>query len=310
MTVPISVITCTHNPKPQYFQRVLDALAAQTLSPSQWDYLVIDNCSRESVAKVFDLSCVPRARVSREETLGLTPARLRGIRESRGTILVFVDDDNILAPDYLEETWRIAVDYSFLGSWSGQCFPEFEEKPPEWTRRYWGNLAIREFAGNHWSNQPRLASTMPCGAGLTVRRSVAERYQTLHQEGGRSFQLDRKGNSLLSAGDNDLAACACDIGLGQGIFERLKLTHLISAGRLTEEYIVRLAEGIHYSSVILDALREIRTPPRNLAGRLIDWVRVLRLPPPHNRIAAAAFRGRDRAAREIAGQFKELKETD
>ena len=42
------------------------------------------------------------------ERLGLTPARLRGIRESRGELLVFVDDDNVLERDYLEVALALA----------------------------------------------------------------------------------------------------------------------------------------------------------------------------------------------------------
>jgi hypothetical protein len=40
---------------------------------------------------------------------------------------VFVDNDNLLDPDYLEMALRIARELPFLGSWSGQCRPEFEE---------------------------------------------------------------------------------------------------------------------------------------------------------------------------------------
>jgi hypothetical protein len=46
---------------------------------------------------------------------------------------------------------------------------------------------------------------MPCGAGLCVRRGVAEHYLRLHESGERTFQLDRTGDALLSGGDNDLA---------------------------------------------------------------------------------------------------------
>lgn len=87
-----------------------------------------------------------------------------------------------------------------------------------------GNLVIREFDHNVWSNLPRLPESMPCGAGLCVRRNVALHYLDLHESGKRSFQFDRNGTSLLSGGDNDLAACACDIGLGVGLIASLKLT--------------------------------------------------------------------------------------
>ena len=225
--------------------------------------------------------------------------RLRGIREANGDLLVFVDDDNLIDPDYLETAARVADEKPFLGSWSGQCRPEFEEVPPDWTRRYWGNLVIREFDRDVWSNLPLLPETMPCGAGLCVRRNVARHYVRLHETGERAFQFDRAGDALLSGGDNDLAACACDLGLGVGLIATLKLTHLIPRERLTEAYLVRLTEGIHFSSTLLDAARGVPPRPRDLLGSLADVLRILRQKAPHRRILRAAFRGRNRATRLI-----------
>ena len=159
----LSIIICTHNPRPRYFGRCLSALEAQTLPRDEWEFLLVDNDSAPDSAPQPDLSWHPHARSVFEGTLGLTSARLRGIREARGDLLVFVDDDNVLDADFLEAARRIARERPFLGSWSGQCRPEFEEPPPEWTRRYWGNLVIREFDRDVWSNLPRLPDSMPCG---------------------------------------------------------------------------------------------------------------------------------------------------
>lgn len=296
----LSVIICTYNPRSDYFGRTLEALRTQTLGPENWEMLVIDNASQKLVRERFDFSWHPHARVVREDKLGLTPARLRGIAEARGELLVFVDDDNVLDPDFLEATLKVSVERPFLGSWSGQCRPGFEVQPAEWTRRYWGNLVIRQFETDVWSNLPRLTDTMPCGAGLCVRRSVGQHYLAVNQAGQRSIQLDRTGTSLLSGGDNDLAACACDIGLGVGLVSALKLTHLIPPVRLTEDYLARLAEGIAYSSILLDKERGITHPPRGALGRIADFVRTLLLAGPHRRVLKAANRGRDRAIRGLA----------
>lgn len=295
----LSIIICTHNPRCDYFQLCIDALRNQRLPYARWELLVVDNRSEEPLADRVDLSWHPGVRMVREETLGLTAARLRGIRESRGDLLIFVDDDNALDVDFLEIAWRTKEERQFLGSWSGQCRPAFEQQPPEWTRRYWGNLVIREFNHDVWSNLPRLPESMPCGAGLCVRREVALHYLDLHESGKRSFQFDRTGKSLLSGGDNDLAACACDIGLGVGLIASLKLTHLISPERLTVDYIARLAEGIQYSSTLLDSQYGIRTQQRTALGRTADFLRIVRLKPPHSRILRAAFRGRDRALQQL-----------
>jgi glycosyltransferase involved in cell wall biosynthesis len=162
----LSVVICSHNPRPGYFAKCLDALRSQTLAVSFWELVIVDNRSDNALADCTDLDWHPCARVVREETLGLTPARLRGIREFKGDLLVLVDDDNVLDADFLETAQRIMEEKPFLGSWSGQCRPAFEQDPPEWTGRYWGNLCIREFEHDVWSNLPRLADTMPCGAGL------------------------------------------------------------------------------------------------------------------------------------------------
>jgi hypothetical protein len=209
-------------------------------------------------------------------------------------LLVFVDDDNILDPDYLETAQRIASEKPYLGSWSGQCRGTFDEEPPEWTRRYWGNLAIREFKEDRWSNLPRLGETMPCGAGLCVRREVALHYHELNESGKRAFQFDRTGDSLVSGGDNDLAGCACDLGQGVGIMAALKLQHLMPPGRLTVDYLARLAEGIHFSAVLLDGVKDINDSIRQWNVRWPDCLRAWMKPYPHKQIQLAVLRGRKR----------------
>jgi glycosyltransferase involved in cell wall biosynthesis len=296
----VTVILCTHNPRPDYLAATLEGLRAQSLPSSQWEFLLIDNASSPEKAPAADFAWHSGAKLIREETLGLTPARLRGIREAKGDLLVFVDDDNILDPIYLETALQIASEKAFLGSWSGQCRGRFDEPPPEWTRRYWGNLAIREFKEDRWSNMPRLPDTMPCGAGLCVRRAVALHYLELNESGKRSFQFDRTGDSMVSGGDNDLAACACDLGLGVGILTSLKLQHLMPPGRLTVDYLSRLTQGIHFSSALLDHERGLPVRERTSGRKFLDALRLLRTSQPHRTIQAAAIRGHDRAARILA----------
>jgi glycosyltransferase involved in cell wall biosynthesis len=296
----VSVIICTHNPRRDYLERCLVALEHQTLSKNFWELIIVDNASTSEKAPPKSLAWHPRARVVSEPKLGLTPARLCGIRAAQGELLVFVDDDNVVDADFLETALHIGQERAFLGSWSGQCRPEFEQPPPEWTRRYWRNLVIREFGQDVWSNLPRLPDTMPCGAGLCVRRAVAERYLFLHESGKRSFQFDRRGSSLLSGGDNDLAACACDIGLGVGLVSSLRLTHLIPQMRLTESYLTQLLEGIAFTSTILDTEWGLAPAKRGFTGRIADFVRLLRVNRKDRAILRAAYRGRNRALQTIA----------
>jgi glycosyltransferase involved in cell wall biosynthesis len=297
MSVEISVVTCAHNPRPDHLQLVFKALEKQTLDHRRWEYLLVDNASDQALKLQAKLSWHPHGRLVREEKLGLTPARLRGIKESTGDLLVFVDDDNLLDPDYLEQVIRLGASWSEIGAFSGQVRPQFEEKPPEWTRKYWNRLAIREFNNDRWSNIPCLDETTPNGAGLCVRRSVALQYVAYHANGKRKIVLDRVGNDLLSAGDLDLAATACDLGLGNALFTSLKLTHLMPRERLDEDYLLKLMEGQTFSAVILNSFRSNGRVPMRPGLRTIvaDRLRLARMDRRDRRFVMAVRAGQRKA---------------
>src|SRR4029453_9649281 len=130
MEPTLSVIICTHNPKRQYLQRTLSALQEQSLSFGDWELIVIDNASSPALEGAWDVSWHCSAKIVCEPELGLTPARLRGIRESRAQLLLFVDDDNILDRDFLATVIRLMEENGHLAViGAGLLEPEFEVPP-------------------------------------------------------------------------------------------------------------------------------------------------------------------------------------
>jgi hypothetical protein len=185
-----------------------------------------------------------------------------------------------------------------IGAFSGQVRPQFEEAPPDWTRRYWRRLAINEFKQDSWSNVPCLEQTAPNGAGLCVRRRVADEYLAYHANGKRKVVLDRAGSSLLSAGDLDLAATACDLGLGNGLFASLKLTHLIAKERLSERYLLELLEAQVVSARLLESFRSNghAAPKKKWKTRVADQMRPLFMNSFERRFFRAVRKGERKAA--------------
>jgi glycosyltransferase involved in cell wall biosynthesis len=260
----VSVTLCTHNPRRDYLTRVLDALNRQTLSKDQWELIVVDNASRERLSDTYDLSWHPRARHVREDTLGLVSARLRGIAETQGDLLVFVDDDNVLATDFLEEACAIHERYPCLGAFgAGNLEPEFEIEPPPELRSRLSMLALRTVRSARWSNNPRDSDTTPWGAGLCVSRAVAMAYCQLLERLDLAPVLGRTGSQLF-AGDDDLVSwAAVAAGADFGVFPQLRVTHLILASRLSRSYFVRLIRDHAFSHGILQyRLRGVR--PRRI----------------------------------------------
>jgi glycosyltransferase involved in cell wall biosynthesis len=288
----LSVAICTHNPRLDYLTRTIDALRKQTLAPDQWELLVIDNQSMPAIE--LDLAWQPRSRIVREESLGLTPARLRAFREATAPVIVLVDDDNVLFPDYLEQSAKLGESWSQLGAWGGQTIPEFEKSPPEWAKPYlW--LAIREFSRDRWTNIPFVPEAMPFGAGICVRRPVAEAYAQLIQNDPSRKALDRTGGKLLGCGDTDLVLTAYDQGYGTGVFAGLKLTHLIPKSRVEEDYLLRLVESTTYSVTLLKALRGYTPPQLSRSQKLLEWYQSLHLNPRVRRFEQARKRGLETA---------------
>jgi hypothetical protein len=248
----LSVIICTHNPRPAFIFRTFEALRRQTLPLAEWELLIIDNLSHPPVAALVSLDWHPNAHHYREEVLGLTPARLLGIRKSRGDLLVFVDDDNLLDQNYLACALKIYDEYPLLGAFGASIEAEFEVEPPLSIRPYLERLAIRPTSRDHWSNAKKWTKATPFGAGLCVRREVAELYLERVQSDTLRFTLGRKGTGLTGGEDIDLAWTSMSLNKGTGCFARLRLCHLIPKDRLTESYIERLELGSGYTERILD----------------------------------------------------------
>lgn len=301
MKTQLTLILCTHNPRMDYLQRTLESLRAQDLPTQHWEFLLIDNGSHEPLSTKIDLSWHPHGRVIREDTLGLTPARLRGISESTGPLLVFVDDDNELAPNYLTQALALAETNPQLGAFGGSVTGVFETPPPAWSKAYLCYLAIREVTRSVWTNEFRY-DVVPVGAGMCLRRTLALAYaQNLASSSART-QLDRKGTSLASGGDSDMAFTALDQGLGIGLFPQLSLKHLIPSGRLQLAYLEKLSYSIAYSSVLLLHLRGLPVPKPPTQGRLVRWVanyQLWRQPSEVRQLEKAIAKGRSQALQEI-----------
>lgn len=263
----LSVILCTHNPRADYFNRVLKALAQQTLPYTDWELLIIDNASKNLLADQLDLSWHPQGRIIRENTLGLTPARLRGVRESRGQLLVFVDDDNVLGPTYLTEISLIAQQYSQVGAFSGKSIPEYEISPEPWIENFHQVMALRDL-GEHiaLSTQPYSRQSYPdcapVGAGMVIRRAAFTAYFSIAQADQNKLSLGRKGSQLTSGEDNDIILTILEHGWRVGYFPQLSLTHLISANRLNKAYMAKLNQAATRSWVQVLDMHGIRNWPK------------------------------------------------
>jgi hypothetical protein len=97
---------------------------------------------------------------------------------------------------------------------------------------------------------------------MCLRREVASAYINEMVNANWRLLLERKGQSLMSGGDADLALLSMTLGWGIGHFTQLHLAHLIPANRLSESYLIRLKKAMAASNIVLDHLYREPSPVR------------------------------------------------
>jgi glycosyltransferase involved in cell wall biosynthesis len=252
--VQISVIIPTHNPDSGRLNRTLTGLCAQSLPSEQWETIVVDNASSLFPDPAFFTRCTPRNfRILPEPTVGLTAARRCGLHAAKSNIIIFVDDDNVLEPNYLEKAANAFARLPRVGALGGKSLPEFSVpiSADNWRREFFPLLALRDLGENELVSQGlRLPGAdrnsypvfAPIGAGMALRREAVQSWLM-----DKSNVSDRRGDELTSSGDNDIVLCVMKAGWEVAYSPALALTHLIPPSRVTSDYLARLNRGIQKS---------------------------------------------------------------
>ncbi|HAX77149.1 MAG TPA: glycosyl transferase [Cyanobacteria bacterium UBA11372] len=172
MTIDLTVAIPTYNGQsrlPKMLERLENQIGTEQIS---WEILIVDNNSKDDTAKVIqEYQAKVPIRYSFEAEQGAAFARLRAVREAKGELIGFLDDDNLPAPDWVAQAYSFAQKYPKAGAFSGQIHGDFEVKPPENFERIQAFLAIREHG-----NKPHLFDPdnlrLPPGASLVVRKKA------------------------------------------------------------------------------------------------------------------------------------------
>jgi glycosyltransferase involved in cell wall biosynthesis len=254
--IEISVIITTHNPHQERLRRTLRGLELQTMPVGGWEIILVDNASTPPVTReqIDPSGCLPNLSVFREEKLGLTFGRLRGLSQAVGAIIVLVDDDNVLDPHYLSATAEIFARLPKLGVGGGRRIPEWIDfVPPAWVIEFFPLLALDDPPAAKEDFGPMIMGfrdNSPIGAGMIARKEalrpwITECTQSLSPLPGR------KGKELGSGEDHEMVILADEAGWHAGYFPQLLLTHLIPGSRLTKAYLARLNHGTNKSMIDL-----------------------------------------------------------
>ncbi len=318
----ISIIVCCHNAS-AVIEPTIRALGAQARSPGVgYEAILVDNnCSDDTV---------PRARrawtradaplnVVREPTPGLIHARRAGVRAATYDRLLFVDDDNILEPDWLEGLVRIFDSQPTVGIVGGYSEPMLPAGCcPPWFLRYQIVYACGPQAPRP-GLMPRNRKRHLYGAGLAFRTEVA---RAVVDGPVPMFLVGRTGRRLLRGDDTEMCFRAVLLGWDLWYEPTLRLRHNLPASRLTWDNVCQMRAGTGASFPILHLYTQL-TEGRPLWGRktLIKhsvraWAEFWARPQNARHLSTvghpsafqfAFLRGLTRGTQQLAGVYPEIR---
>lgn len=258
----IDVCICTHRADKKILARVLTALSEQTLPRRDYQIFIIDNAN-EPPLHLEDFPNVTK--IVREPKLGVAHARVRAFSESTADAVVFVDDDNVLAHDFLENAARILKDHPEVGCFSGKILIPASLAVPAWIIPLLGSLAVRdlgEVAVIDWFRGDWAPWVPAATASMVLRRAVADTFLRIHATRREFSDFGRKGRyNLMSGEDFLIALSAADAGFKCAYFPKLVMSHYIRPERLTVQHMARLMLSLGVTDIKRDRYLEKKPTP-------------------------------------------------
>lgn len=263
----ISIIICTYN-REKYLYDALRHIATNVFPAESYEIVLVNNNSTDNTEQECERfeKDFPKVnfRYYVETNQGLSYARNRGISESRGDILVFLDDDSFVKPDYLTNLHHNLMNHPEAMAFGGKITPLFESgETPKWLSKWTYSWVSAIDKGN--DIVPFEGNSYPIGANMGFRKDCIDQCGLFNTELGRSKK------NLMGGEEKDLFNRVKEKGFKILYFPDIEVEHVIPPQRTTLDYIKRLGRGIGMS----EKLRTLNISKweyvKRLGMELIKW---------------------------------------
>ena len=272
----LSIIICTYN-RDQFLYDALRHVAVNDFPTEEYEIVLVNNNSTDTTESECQRFAADFPQVQFryfvETKQGLSNARNRGIDESHGDVLVFLDDDSFVKPEYLSNLKNQLEKHPEAMAFGGKISPLFETgETPKWLCKWtysWVSAIDKGenvvlFEGNSY----------PIGANMGFRKACLE------QCGNFNTELGRSKKNLMAGEEKDLFNRLKEKNMPILYFPDIQVEHVIPPKRTTRDYIVRMGQGVGMS----ERLRCLKIGKKALwkryfsecikwAASLVLWVR-------------------------------------
>lgn len=237
----LSVVICTYN-RERYIYECLSRLIKNKFH-EDWELILVDNNSTDNTkleCARFETDYQPsNYKYVLEINQGLSFARNRGIRESTGDWIIFLDDDAYVTESYLLNIHQCLCSYPDAGAFGGAIIPVFEGEEPDWlnpwSRSYVSALNLGENVSVFKKGK------YPIGANMGISKNVFE------QVGCFNTRLGRTSTLLLGGEEKDIFYKIRQAGFPIYYFPKIGVYHNIPQKRTTFAFVERLGLGVGIS---------------------------------------------------------------
>jgi glycosyltransferase involved in cell wall biosynthesis len=227
----ITVILCTYN-RCDSLATALDSVVAQSAPESiDWEILVVDNNSSDQTRQVAENFCrqyPTRFRYLFEPQQGKSHALNAAIREAKGDVLAFMDDDVTVEPTWLQNLTAALRDGEWVGS-GGRIVLQRNISFPRWLRPQ-ERHALAPLPMFDLGPDAGQLTEPPFGTNMAFQKSMFKKY------GGFRTDLGPCPGSEIRSEDTEFGLRLLDAG------ERLRyepsavVYHAVSEKRLQRKY--------------------------------------------------------------------------
>lgn len=239
----LSVLICTYN-REKYIGKLLESIAANDLAKSEYEIVLVDNNCTDNTRDVCETFAAAHKDIAFryyvEAEQGLSAARNKAIKEAKGDMLVYVDDDALVDSWYLRTIAEYMAQHPEISAVGGPIIPMYETEEPKWMTRYTKELLCgylyfgeeeRSFPGDRY----------PGGGNAAYRAEVFE------QVGLFNTALGRKGDGLMGSEEKDIFDKMRSRGMRFMYLPKMILHHIIPQKKLERDYFDRLTYQIGVS---------------------------------------------------------------
>jgi len=196
----VTVAICTHN-RAKDTAEAIGSVLVQDFDKKELEIVVVDNGSTDETAETVNglrQRHGERIRYVFEPKLGLSTARNRAIREAKGDLILFLDDDALAGSQWARHIVDVFARDPAIGCVGGKIDPLWEDEEPGWIpAEHRSVFTILDYSD---VVVEMTAPAIPYGANVAFRSSIFEEIEPFRED------LGRVGRNLLSSEESELIA--------------------------------------------------------------------------------------------------------